>query len=386
LTTTPILHTPIVDEGLSTAEKVKESAKRLKEAYEDQDSNATKDCPLKGGADVPAHGGNCTKCGAAGPTKSHSLARTAEAEAEVKKFYDSVVREGRLGSMTLDTLNNVKGKMIGVLLCVEANGETKVLRAFSGSISEVAETDFQGYCPRIPPPDADQLAADKKKLNEQVLPAIGPAEQDLKSKKDAYDAEMNTEPNKTDLRNAKKELSDAHQMPDNPQKEELGDAYKMPDPQKALAIAAGTLRKKGVEERPKDLKDAYDAAVRTFKDLKEQEKVLRKQIDDQGMGKRVLTNFAGESKTVEKACTDPAKLKDGRTGTCAAPKMIARAKAMGLTPVSIAEVWIGKETDTQKDFGKGGPLVPSCECCRSILGFALCGLGTNQKEREAALK
>jgi len=144
-------------------------------------------------------------------------------------------------------------------------------------------------------------------------------------------------------------------------------------------------QKENIEERYATEKAAFDQAAAALMPLEARRDELTQQIGEQYSGARQMTNFDGVTKTQREACIDQDRVADGRTGNCAAPKLIADAQSRGWIPVGIAEIWIGKDLGTQKDFGHSRAYVPSCECCRAILGFALCGLAEEQARRADVL-
>jgi len=358
--------TPRADEGRSLSERIEASAARTRAAYGSQAASANTDCPLAGGEGVPEHGGNCAECGReAGATRSHSLVRSAEAEAEAARFYDDLQREGNLGGVELSRLNEEKGNMLGVLLCVDAAGETQVLRAFSGAIDESGIRDAEGYSNSIPPADsarAAELERELAQVKENIVNETAASDRALKAYQDAKSAQ---EPA------IKEKIA------------KLGPIYRRTDidkPEKDRLAAALKAEKAEIEARYDPEKQAYEQASAKVRKLEAQRDSLTQQVSEQYAGEREITNFKGESKKQKDACTDAARVSDGRTGNCAAPKLLADAQRKGWTPVGIAEIWIGKDLGTQKDFGESGAYVPSCECCRAILGHTLCGLAERQEE------
>ncbi|HEX8202111.1 MAG TPA: hypothetical protein VF590_16670, partial [Isosphaeraceae bacterium] len=78
-----------------------------------------------------------------------------------------------------------------------------------------------------------------------------------------------------------------------------------------------------------------------------------------------------------------------RLGLCAAPKLLCEAMRQGLVPVALAEVWIGgsiEDKDTKTTRMKEGDLVASCDYCRLIMGFMLCGLLERQQDLNLGLE
>jgi hypothetical protein len=61
------------------------------------------------------------------------------------------------------------------------------------------------------------------------------------------------------------------------------------------------------------------------------------------------------------------------TGECCAPKLLHHAAVHGLTPLGLAEFYIGRENRSATR-AHGRFFAPCEEKCRPILGFLLCGL------------
>ena len=83
-----------------------------------------------------------------------------------------------------------------------------------------------------------------------------------------------------------------------------------------------------------------------------------------------LTNFRGETKSLSQLFPD--NIPTG-TGDCCGPKLLGHAAKNNLTPLSMAEFYVGKENRSGSKVH--GRFYPSCEeKCQPILGFMLCGL------------
>lgn len=61
------------------------------------------------------------------------------------------------------------------------------------------------------------------------------------------------------------------------------------------------------------------------------------------------------------------------TGECCAPKLLHHAALHGLTPVGLAEIYVGRENRSGTRH-HGEFYAPCAEKCQPILGFLLCGL------------
>ena len=90
---------------------------------------------------------------------------------------------------------------------------------------------------------------------------------------------------------------------------------------------------------------------------------------------QVLNNFRGIRMPIQKAfAKGPNKNLPGGTGDCAAPKLIAKAVELGLTPTGICEIFIGATGGMSTTKGDG-EFYDACEPrCQQIAGHMLCGL------------
>jgi len=84
-----------------------------------------------------------------------------------------------------------------------------------------------------------------------------------------------------------------------------------------------------------------------------------------------LTNFRGQTRALAEVFMGPS-MPTG-TGECCAPKLLHHAARHGLTPLGLAEFYLGRENRSATRLH--GQFFPPCEeKCRPILGFLLCGL------------
>lgn len=85
-----------------------------------------------------------------------------------------------------------------------------------------------------------------------------------------------------------------------------------------------------------------------------------------------LTNFRGETKTLQDVFLGQGGIPNG-TGDCCAPKLLNYAARHNLTPLGISEFYMGRPNRSQTR--QHGAFYPSCSGkCQPILGFLLCGL------------
>lgn len=84
-----------------------------------------------------------------------------------------------------------------------------------------------------------------------------------------------------------------------------------------------------------------------------------------------LTNFRGQTRAMAEVYTG--KAMPTGTGECCAPKLLYHAAVHGLTPLGLAEFYVGRENRSVTR-RHGEFFAPCAEKCRPILGFLLCGL------------
>lgn len=118
--------------------------------------------------------------------------------------------------------------------------------------------------------------------------------------------------------------------------------------------------------------DAIPAQTPRWLELRKQRKILSQTLMKDIHGLYRLTNFMGETKTLEEVFTPKNSIPTG-TGDCCAPKLLNYAAKNNLTPIGLSEFFYGKETKsgshTNGEFSS-----PCKEKCAPILGFMLCGL------------
>jgi hypothetical protein len=285
----------------SQQRKIAAAAARTRAACADQEANATNQCD--GRQPNHPHRGQCKACTEASTkkpkeTQYHTLPRTDEAKHEAERFHAEILALYRNNQGPIKQPlngNGAKGKMLGVLICVNETGETVVLKTVSGL------GKFENHSPPIPFSEDDN--ENQKKL------------------------------------------------------EELQD------------------RRNKLNNKIKNNQNVIESEKLLTKNNSEIDK-LRAKINNN----RQLKDFNGKIKSQFEACINKSDASDPRTGNCAAPKLIADAQNKKLTPVGLAEIWIGE------GFYEDKTPVDSCNSCKSILGFMLCGLHQKQVTLEKKLE
>jgi len=412
-----------VDKGDPLKTDIEASQKRLKAAFGDSSIAETEVCRAVPANVKDAYKGKCAVCG-----QDHGIASTVESQQEAARLFDEVKANGVGTGLPYANLLN-KGNMFGVLICVDKDGNTVVLKSFSGAFADTGKYDVPGWSPPIPSldpvlekklSDAFDEATEKLKIAKakagEITEGIGAVNDKLRAIDNGGKELKALETEAT--RRAKQDLEDIKKIEeldklitsltpkdgDSPLEEKaakelqskINNKARTEERRKAWAEDKDELEskvaevrekvkeleatRKGLEDLKKELGAKTKEATAKVKEadtiLKEASAALLANMAQQ----RVITNFKDEVRNFEDACADTAnKIKlthNGQCGWCAAPKLLAEAKAKGLTPVSMTEFWMGKDLGDKAE----GVIVPSCDFCRGFIGFNLCGLKDQQQK------
>jgi hypothetical protein len=114
-----------------------------------------------------------------------------------------------------------------------------------------------------------------------------------------------------------------------------------------------------------------DKGSREYEQLVAERKAVSHVILEKLLALYTFTNFRNETRSLKQAFL-PGKNVPIGTGDCCAPKLLNHAAKNGLSPVSIAEFFWGKET-VSGDRVQGAFYGACAERCQPLLGFLLCG-------------
>jgi tRNA pseudouridine32 synthase/23S rRNA pseudouridine746 synthase len=118
------------------------------------------------------------------------------------------------------------------------------------------------------------------------------------------------------------------------------------------------------------LQEAIAAADAKMQVLKKQRRELSRTLQTQMHNAYVLTNFAGETRSLRELITEGA-MPTGM-GDCCAPKLLHYAATHDLTPVAMAEFWWGNPS--LDGYKIQGEFYGACvERCQPLMGFLLSG-------------
>lgn len=312
---------------------------------------------------------------------TRQLPRTPQAE---------TVARSLMAQLTTDQRYSREAKMYGVLLVHTATGDVGVLKAFSGLLNGCSV--IAGWVPPIPGRDRisiaeaqtlTQLEAIKQEL---IQLSQLPARQQLDQRAADFAEQLRSQA--ADHRDRKQQRHQLrHQLQATLSGSELAAALANLDRQSQQDGIARRRLKQQRDAALKPLQDEVNAADATMHQLKQQRKQISRQLQDQMHAAYQLTNFAGESVSLDQLM--PA-LPTG-TGDCCAPKLLHYAATHGLKPLAMAEFWWDGtfKTDTNRDANRNGItesdtdnsgkqsgcFYGACtERCQPIMGFLLSGL------------
>jgi len=256
-----------------------------------------------------------------------------------------------------------EGKMYGILV-VEVDGTQQILKAFSGQLFGCSVVE--GWVPPIPGRDQVALA------EAQTLADLAAMKQELIS--------LNQLPIRQQYEDLQREfelrwqtlsLSHQHRKRQRHEKRQL-----LCENSTALEQLDEESRQDGIERRTlkrqrnqlQPLHSLITAADMRMRELKQRRKELSRQLQVQMHAAYSLTNFAGQSLSLQHLISGG--IPTG-TGDCCAPKLLHYAATHGLKPLAMAEFWWGKTTQDKIS----GEFYGACvERCQPLMEFLLSGL------------
>ena len=293
----------------------------------------------------------------------HPLA--IEASEQVKKYISRQEKwEGELE----------QGKMFGVLVVQDCDGNIGFLAAFSGNI------DGKGTHPYFVPPIFDPTLPDGHfKAEEQRITQLNQQISRLES--DNHLTEL-----KTELERQKGQASAEIEQAKATIRQHKAER----DKQRSAGITdeqnAGFIRQSQFEKAElKRLERRWTESIGTIASeiertdsktcsLKEERKQLSEALQQWLFGQYVVLNAKGERKSIKEIFEkERGTLPPAATGDCAAPKLLQYSFCNGLKPLAMAEFWWGDSPTGE--IRHHGTFYPACHSkCEPILDFMLRGL------------
>jgi tRNA pseudouridine32 synthase/23S rRNA pseudouridine746 synthase len=282
------------------------------------------------------------------------LPRTVQAEAAIAKDLMQELAQ------TIST----EGKMYGILLTESTSGEKIVLKAFSGLLN--GEGHVLGW---VPPIAGREKVAIEESITLSKLAAI---------KQELIELSQIPERLEYELRSQKYEsqfqvLRDLHQVSKQERQvkrsqNEIAAQDLDRESQLEKMVRRDFKRDRDLVLQP--LKDLIAEADRKMQILKKQRRELSRTLQTQMHNAYVLTNFAGETRSLRELITE-GTMPTGM-GDCCAPKLLHYAATHNLTPLAMAEFWWGNPSPD--GYKIQGEFYGACvERCQPLMGFLLSG-------------
>ena len=268
-----------------------------------------------------------------------------------------------------------KGKMFGVLVVQNKDGEIGFLAAFSGILAGTYIHDY------FVPPIYDLLNPDGFfKLEEDKISHINNLVSELEmssqykqllskytSLKD--ESEMKLAEAKHEMK-ISKEIRDRKRASENLSETESAHLIKESQFQKAEYKRLV----RHYESLINDVEFEIDKFKNRICELKEKRKMMSGLLQKRLFEQFRILNAKGETRDLNDIFIEtPHKIPPAGAGECSAPKLLQYAYKEGYTPLSMAEFWWGESSKSEMRIH--GHYYPSCRHkCEPILGFILQGL------------
>ncbi|MCY7273522.1 MAG: RluA family pseudouridine synthase [Phormidesmis sp. CAN_BIN44] len=267
-----------------------------------------------------------------------------------------------------------EGKMYGVLLVETPLGEQRVLKAFSGLLN--GNGIVEGWVPPIP--GRDRVAFEEA----HALAILESIKQELitlqnlpeRSHYESLLQEFQVRWKQIILR--QNQRKDERQG----QRQRLSESLTGETLEVELEKLNEQSRQDGLDRRRfkhqrdtelQSLESLIEQADSRVHQLKQQRKKVSRQLQTQMNAHYSLTNFAGESLSLQQLMPDG--LMPTGTGDCCAPKLLHYAATHRLKPLAMAEFWYGASSISEHKIQ--GEFYGACvERCQPLMGFLLSGL------------
>ena len=287
---------------------------------------------------------------------------------------------GLMNHLAQDDRFSYEGKMYGVLLVEITTDQWGVLQAFSGLLQ--GERIIEGWVPPIPGRDQvafeEAITLSKLESAKQSIIALQqlPERQQYAALVEEFAIKL-------------QQLKLTHQyrkQQRQQQRQHFSNTLNGIDLINALADLDEQSRRDGIAERClkqertavlQPLKSQIEQADMQIHRLKQRRKALSRHLQTQMHVAYSLTNFAGQTASLQELMSDGA-LPTG-TGDCCAPKLLHYAATHKLKPVALAEFWWGASLPTGDKIQ--GKFYGACaERCQPIMGFLLSGLSAQKSK------
>ena len=264
-----------------------------------------------------------------------------------------------------------RGKMFGVLVVCDSEGELGFLASFSGNLAGSNCHDF------FVPPIYDMLQpGDFFRRGEEEISAINFKITAIEQGSEYLAAKQDFEQTKVDAERVLSELktSLAERKKARDRRREEGENTDVLILESQCDNANLQRTKRALKERVRICAQRFDTYVNQIAELKRERQNRSSALQMQLFEQFRILNGRGQEKTlVELFAPTPQIVPPAGAGECAAPKLLQYAYLNGLTPVAMAEFWQGESP--RGEVRHHDAFYPACNGkCKPILMFMLEGL------------
>ena len=267
------------------------------------------------------------------------------------------------------------GKMLGVLVVNDAEGEIGYLAAYSGNLAHSGEHDF--FVPHI----YNLLDPEGMfRTEEAVISEINRRIELLEQSAERREAEMLLADVKATQAREESAMRNSLEAAKQERDKRRGDGVLSPAEEESLIKESQFMKAeyRRMKKRHRQEKELLEKRVvdheKEIGNLKSIRKAKSEELQRKLFRCYVVNNARGESLDVatifERRLN---RLPPGGTGECCAPKLLQYAYRHGLKPVCMAEFWVGESP--QGEVRHHGHYYPACRSkCLPLLEFMLQGL------------
>lgn len=300
-----------------------------------------------------------------------------EAAGRVMSMITMMVNNGTISPEEAKSL--AEGKMMGVLVIRESNGSLGYLAGFSGNVA--GNSCLPGFVPPIfdltaPDGNFKKGEAELNDINKSIrVLETSSVYSILKNKLSEVDEKLKEDilAMKAVMAASKQERDEIRCKTDDAGR--LAILIKESQFQKAELHRIKERGKKEISELKTEIQ-SFENDIKNLKKLRmAKSDMLQKWIFEQ----YVVSDAAGNRKTVESIFAEQGLIPPGGTGECAAPKLLNYAYQHSLTPLAMGEFWYGASPSTA--VRTHGHFYPSCTSkCGPLLGHMLNGIETHSAD------
>ena len=276
-----------------------------------------------------------------------------------------------------------EGKMLGILVIQDNEGEIGYLCGFSGSIG--GRSLVKGFVPPIfdlldPEGGFKKGEAELNLLNKRI--SLAESSDELASLRSSLAETEQFKDNavnmmKAEMARSKAERDNIRSITED--KERLEILIKESQHQKAELRRLKT----ECETRISSLKKKISLMTEEIDSLKKERARKSDELQKWIFDRFIVSNITGDEASIREIFAAKGLTPPGGTGECAAPKLLNHAFRHGLKPLAMGEFWYGKASETA--VRTHGHFYPSCTSkCGPLLTFMLKGLTLHNEYRDVS--